>query len=102
MASRKVKQEMPKVVEIKREVTRSQRFMIARNWYKRPTLQHVLATFDLTACGRTVSVWPYRSYGNKPIEALLCLKCAKSQGIKLPDLEDLVSDTSRNARKAVS
>lgn len=104
MAPRKKKSSLPRVVEIVREpeVARSQRFLIARNYWKRPTLQHVIITFDTTACGQAVSSWPYRSYGGKAIEALLCLKCAKSQGIKLPDLEDMVSESGAHSRKAVS
>lgn len=101
-ATRKGKKQLPKVVEIRPEVTRSQRFLIARNYAKRPTLQHVLTTFDITACGQAVTSWPYRSYGGKVLEALLCLKCAKSQGIKLPDLEELVGQAGVSSRKAVS
>lgn len=51
-------------------------FVIARSGNKRPTLMHLVAPNDWTACGIDIRPWS-RAYVYDPIPQILCLKCKK-------------------------
>lgn len=48
-------------------------YVIARNAWDRPTLQHrlVKGSSDYTGCGLIITTWS-RAYQTKPIDAVLC------------------------------
>lgn len=57
------------------------RYVIARNFTGRPTLQHRLAndSFDETACGLPITSWS-RAFQDYPIHEVLCKREACQAG----------------------
>lgn len=52
------------------------RWIVARSASKRPTLMHMLVSFDRTACGLDIRGWS-RAYLEVPIPQIVCLHCKK-------------------------
>lgn len=64
---------------------RSKAFVMGRNAHGRPNLQHVTRDYVYSVCGVNLSVMVTRRYGSTAYPALLCLRCARAEGIDLSE-----------------
>ena len=56
-------------------------FVMGRGANGRPVLQHMTRDAVTSVCGRNLSFMGTRFYMARPIPALLCLRCARTEGI---------------------